>query len=335
MPNLPVEAACLPPVALALIDAHQQRLPLVSRPFALLGQRHGLTETQTLDLLGQALSEGVLSRVGAVFAPNTVGASTLAALAVPPDQLEGVAAYVSSLPQVNHNYARDHAFNLWFVVAADTPLAVRDVLARIHLSTGLKPLNLPLECEYHIDLGFSFLDDPDTSRRSQPQSPAAVALTEGQRRLVSALGEGLALVPRPFAVLGETCGLGEGEVLDTLARWLATGVVRRLGCIVRHRELGFRANAMCVWQIPADALDHFGQRLAADPAVNLCYARPARPPDWPYTLFAMVHGRDPAHLHATVETVRQRCGLTGIPHAVLLSTHRYTQRGARYHWSPA
>jgi hypothetical protein len=92
--------------------------------------------------------------VGPVFAPQRAGASTLAALAVPEDRLEEVAGLVSAYAEVNHNYQRDHTWNLWFVVTAPDTQRVQQVLADIESATGLGVLNLPLERAFYIDLGF-------------------------------------------------------------------------------------------------------------------------------------------------------------------------------------
>ena len=137
-----------------LLDDFQRDLPLVSRPFAAMGEALGLDETKVIERLQALQKEGAVSRVGAVLPPNRIGASTLAAIAVPPEQLEGVAALVSSYSEVNHNYEREHRFNLWFVVTAESPEHVRTILAEIEAHTGLDVLDLPLLEPFHIDLGF-------------------------------------------------------------------------------------------------------------------------------------------------------------------------------------
>lgn len=140
--------------AKALVDHFQRNLPLTDRPFAEMAERLGTTEQAVIDLCGEMIDSGVVDRVGPVIAPNVVGASTLVALVVPTDRLESVAAFISGLEEVNHNYRRDHSYNLWFVLVAPTRDALDDVLARIQDATGLDPLDLPLETAYHIDLGF-------------------------------------------------------------------------------------------------------------------------------------------------------------------------------------
>ena len=103
---------------------------------------------------------GGLSRVGPVFEHSRAGASTLVALAVPEARLESVAALINSYPEVNHNYLREHRYNLWFVVTGPDLAHVEALLARIEAETGLTPLDLPMRAAYRIDLGFPIGDAP-------------------------------------------------------------------------------------------------------------------------------------------------------------------------------
>ena len=138
-----------------LLNDFQRGFPLTARPYAALGRRLGVTEDEVRRRLGRLRDQGLISRIGAVVRPHTAGCSTLAALAVPPADLDRVAALVSDQPEVNHNYQREHTFNLWFVVCADSRPAVTRVLERIAAASGLEPLDLPLLEDFHIDLGFS------------------------------------------------------------------------------------------------------------------------------------------------------------------------------------
>lgn len=143
------------PQTRALLDGFQRGLPLEPRPFRRMGQRLGMSEAQVLELLQALQQGGVVSRVGPVFRPNRVGVSTLAALAVPPALLDEIAERVSAFSEVNHNYARDHRFNLWFVVVARDAAQLTRVMAEIASATGLQPIELPMVEDYFIDLGFS------------------------------------------------------------------------------------------------------------------------------------------------------------------------------------
>jgi DNA-binding Lrp family transcriptional regulator len=137
-----------------LLNEFQHGLPLTPEPFADIARQLGVYETTVLETLKRLQTEGVVSRIGAVFRPNRIGASTLAAMAVPEADLERVAAIVSDFAEVNHNYEREHDFNLWFVVVADNEKLLREVLAEIEESSGYALLDLPLLNEYFIDLGF-------------------------------------------------------------------------------------------------------------------------------------------------------------------------------------
>jgi DNA-binding Lrp family transcriptional regulator len=122
----------------------------------------------------------------------------------------------------------------------------------------------------------------------------------------------------------------EDEVRERLARWLEDGTIRRLGVVVRHHELGYTANAMVVWDVPDERVDEIARRLSDFECVSLCYRRPRRPPDWPYNLFCMIHGRDRAAVLARVQELARATGLEHVPHRPLFSRRRFKQRGARY-----
>ena len=314
----------------ALLNATQRAFPLVPRPFAEVGRRLGLSEEEVLQRYRALAAAGMLSRVGAVFRPNTVGASALAALAVAESDLARVAELVSAQPEVNHNYEREHAWNLWFVVAARNEAEVEQALRRIESLTGLRALRLPLVEEFHIDLGFDLATgDAPREGGAPPRRPRA-ALGEREQAVVAALADGLPLTAEPYAEIGRRAGCSGDEVVALLARWLDEGILRRFGAVVRHRPLGYAANAMTVWDVPDDRMREAGRRLAVQPEVTLCYARPRRLPDWPYNLFCMVHGRERSAVRAAIDRVTAAAELGSCQREILFSRHCHVQRGARY-----
>ena len=150
------------------------------------------------------------------------------------------------------------------------------------------------------------------------------------RRLIAAVQDGLPLVERPFQTVGEAVGLSEDEVIAGLRRLIGDGTIKRFGIVVRHRELGYRANAMVVWDVPDEQVKGAGRRLAELPFITLCYRRPRRPPAWPYNLFCMIHGRERATVLGQIEAATRTAGLDGRSRAVLFSRRCFKQRGARY-----
>ena len=137
-----------------LLDHYQQGLPLSATPYADMAAALGVSEAEILNALERLQTLGVISRVGPVFRTHAVGASTLAAMAVPEERLDEVAAIVNSFAAVNHNYQREHRFNLWFVATAASDVELNEVLSRIECLTDIKVMPLPMLEDYHIDLGF-------------------------------------------------------------------------------------------------------------------------------------------------------------------------------------
>ena len=143
-----------------LIDRFQHGLPLCAEPYAAMARELDCSEAAVLDALALLQQSDALSRVGPVFEHSRAGASTLVALAVPEERLEQVAAQVNQHPEVNHNYLREHRYNLWFVLTAPHRAQIDQVLAQIAAETGLAPLDLPMQRAYRIDLGFPLGDTP-------------------------------------------------------------------------------------------------------------------------------------------------------------------------------
>lgn len=155
-------------------------------------------------------------------------------------------------------------------------------------------------------------------------------MTHQDRALLAAIENGLPLSPHPYAEIADRLGWEETRVIERLQRLAADGTIKRFGIIVRHHELGYRANAMTVFNIDDERLAAAGETLAALPYVTLCYRRPRRPPNWPYNLFCMIHGRDENEVRAQVDAAAAAARIAERPRAILFSRRRFKQRGARY-----
>lgn len=319
-------------VQLNLLNDFQRGFPLIPTPFDAISHRLGLDTEEVLGTLRRLRQEGAISRVGAVFRPNRIGVSTLAAMAVPQGRLAEVARMVNAYPEINHNYEREHRFNLWFVATAANSAHLERVLRDIEQQAGLPIMRLPMVQDYHIDLGFDLRRTVALAHRhrQKPAPQGSLELDGIDYALVAAIQDGLPLVAHPYAEVAAAIGTSEADVLNRLEQFLEHDIIKRLGIIVRHHELGFRANAMVVWNIPDERVDEAGRCVGASGLVNLCYQRPRRLPDWPYNLFCMIHGQDRATVEATIADLRGRLGLEGYAHAVLFSRTRYKQTGARY-----
>ena len=318
---------------LTLLNDWQHGFPLQPRPYLHLARQLGVSEAVVMQAYAALAHDGSLSRIGGVWGAGAGGAAQLCAMAVPADRLQAVAERVNAEPGVNHNYQREHDYNLWFVITGpDAPQLERRMQA-IERDCRLPALRLRMVRPYRIDLGFDLRrgslspDAPRASRRGQPVGP-------DDRALAAQVERGLPLVEQPYAQWAQACGRSEADVLARLQGWLPHGTLRRFGTIVRHHDVGFDANAMTVFDVDDAQVDAFGERLASQSGITLCYRR-ERAPTWRYNLYCMVHGRDRGSVEQCVRQAIAAAGLGDVPQAMLFSTRRFKQTGGRYFSLPA
>ncbi len=166
-----------------------------------------------------------------------------------------------------------------------------------------------------------------------PYNAAAPLLDEIDRCLIRATQGGLPLLPKPYEAIAARVGIPESEVHQRLAAMLENGVIRRIGAVPNHYALGYTANGMSVWNVDDAVIDAAGEKVGALSFVTHCYRRPRRLPDWPYNLFAMVHGASRAEVMAHVDEIRALLahGFPGAErgHEVLFSTAILKKTGLR------
>lgn len=151
-----------------------------------------------------------------------------------------------------------------------------------------------------------------------------------EKSLIEAISRGLPLVSRPYEAIAKQLGCSEAKVIEGIQRIIQRDDVKRFGVVVRHRELGYRANGMVVWDIPDDRIEELGHCIGRYDFVTLCYQRPRHQPDWPYNLFSMIHGRDKSDVRKQVELIIEQCKLQLISYEILFSGRCFKQRGAIY-----
>lgn len=315
------------PLDRALLDDWQRDFPVTARPFGVLAQALGTTEQDVITRLKAKRDAGQISRVGTTVAPNTISASTLAAVAAPDDRIDEVARIIGEEPGVNHSYLRENEWNLWFVVTGPDRAHVDAALSRIGKRSGLRVLDLRLVRPFNLDLGFS-LRSPDDGPRLVAPPPDSSVLEAGDRALVQALLRGLPFVERPYQAVAQVLGRSETEIMARIRVLSGARVISRFGVIVRHRALGWRANAMVVWDLTHDAITSAGPVLAVQPGVTLCYERRPVEGVWPYRLYSMIHARSRSEALARLEAAAALPELADVPHLALFSSRCFKQTGA-------
>lgn len=340
----------------ALIDGYQSGVPIEERPFRRIGTELGIDETDALERVIQLHESGIVRRFGAVLNPPVIGSSTLAAVQAPADRFDEIAAIINEYQQVNHNYARDHEWNMWFVVTAGSQARRDEILTEIEAHTGCEVLNLPMLTDYYINLEFPVVNADRFARESTAHQSAAATpgdtvsrsvdggtdasathiseaatgdLSAFEADLLLAIQDGFPLSKTPYQDLADELEADVDNVLEAIERLTETGCIKRIGCVVNHVVTGFDSNCMVVWNVPDDQLDEWGQRAGSLPYVTLCYHRPRRPEqDWSYNLFTMIHGRDADAVDAKIDELASE--YLPVEHERLYSTETLKQTGARY-----
>jgi len=322
----------------ALIDGFQSDFPVAERPFEAVGEQLGIAADEAIERVESLRDGGIFRRFGPVLNPPVIGSSTLAAVSAADHRFDEVAEVINGYQQVNHNYARDHEWNMWFVVTAGSRGKRDEILADIEARTGCSVLVLPMLTDYYIDLEFPVVNRDRFARESiegtdasatRISEDAAADLSELDRKLLLEIQTGFPLSATPYRDVAEAVGADVADVLGAIERLRADGCIKRIGCVVNHITTGFDNNCMVVWDVPDDQLDEVGERVGALPYVTLCYHRPRRPEqDWPYNLFTMIHGREPDVVDEKIDELAAE--YLPVAHDRLYSTATLKQTGAQY-----
>jgi DNA-binding Lrp family transcriptional regulator len=154
-------------------------------------------------------------------------------------------------------------------------------------------------------------------------------LDDTDRRLIRATQAGLPLSPRPYHVIAEQLGVDPADVMQRMQRMLERGIIRRIGAVPNHYALGYRANGMTVWDVADEHIDELGARIGQLECVTHCYQRPRHLPDWPYNLFAMVHGKTREEVEAKAHVIAEMLGEASRGTDILYSSRILKKTGLR------
>lgn len=324
----------------SLITLLQASFPLVERPFEAAARLLGSDESTVLDRLTRLKEARLIRKIGPVFEPARFGVSSeLIAVRVSPARLEAVGEAVSAWPAVTHCYARSHDINLWLAaLSADTRWFENATPRILDLPGATGVWRLPALRRFKVAVWFDLTDGKGSGPASAheagdeplgrcPAAPPADQLQHLDSRWMAALEADLPLCPEPFAALASAHGAGGAEILEALQALKADGRIRRYGALVSHRLLGFVANAMTVWHVPAERVEEVGAALASSAHVSHCYERPAFP-EFPFNLYAMVHERSREQCLSVIEDLARDCGEG--PPAVLWSTKEFKKSSPSY-----
>jgi len=290
-----------------LLNALQSEIPLVSTPFAFIGQAIDLSEKEVIKRTERLKRDGVIRSVAAQFDPRALGyRSCLVAARVDPERIDEAAATINAHPGVTQNYRRNNNLNLWFTlyVSPQSSLGLDrtiEILAAEADCDSVRPLPTLRFYKNAAHEGDAS-GDHDTHGEYTPLTPLEI-------ECVRVLQGDLPLQPRPFDFLARVSGIAVEDLLASARTLFKRGQLRRFAATVAPRKQGFAASAMGVWVVPQDRADEHAAKFIQHRAVSHCYLRPTYE-DWPYNLYTTVHARSVDECESVINDLAIDSGLT-------------------------
>lgn len=320
-----------------LLNEIQQDLPIVTRPFIHLAEKLGVSEQEVLQAAQRLKGEKVIRQISAIFDTRSLGyESSLVAAKIPSDRLDEAAALINTHPGVTHNYARNHAYNLWYTVAVppNSILGLQKTVDLLHQLSGAEITRLmPTLKLYKIGVNFDVAGNNKpadktvkpayTDKDRTPDQP----LTQKEMDFVLQLQQDLPIIEEPYAEICQKLNLSIEELAVIGKDLQKRGKMRRISAVLHHRKAGFTANAMGVWEVPEDRCEELGPKMGGYRAVSHCYRRPTYP-DWPYTVFTMVHGKSVKECENVIKTISEETGIKS--YFALYSTKEFKKTRVSY-----
>jgi siroheme decarboxylase len=292
-----------------LCNELQTGLPIAEKPFAIIARIFKTSEANVLERTRALVKLGVIRRLGISINWRAIGkASTLVAAHIEQENLKKVVSAVNKLQGVSHNYLREHHYNLWFTLRANSQKDTDATLKKLSKSFGVRFNTLPVVQVFKLDARF---DAASNGKRLlsvfRPPSSVLCPLSSLDEQILNGLQKGLKVVKRPFNFISKD----KFEIYDGLlhiAEMIQGGVINRLGAMVNHNMLGFTANAMFVCKTKKSRAIKIGEKLAALGIVSHCYQRKTFK-GWPFNIFAMMHGCNMVDIRKVVERFVKKEGI--------------------------
>src|ERR687892_1920517 len=316
-----------------LLNSIQWSFPLIQRPFLEIAKEHKISEQDVIYRIARLKDVGLIRQISAIFDTRRIGyKSALIAFSVEADKLNEVASQINRHPGVSHNYERNHEFNMWFTLAIPPNDSMKAVLEKMAALEGvvkyrLLPTLKLFKIGVKLDMVNNDMEKPEPIDSVKELNPTKIMLAEQDKDFIRELQKDLELIPEPFEKSARRLGISSEELFARAKQYEGNGVMRRFAAILRHRDAGFSANGMIVWNVPKEKVDEVGYKIASFPQVSHCYQRPVYE-DWPYGLFSMIHARSIEAAEAMALQISNTVQIKD--YRILFSSREFKKERVRY-----
>ncbi len=278
-----------------LLDELQKDFPLTMKPFEDIGRKCSLSETEVISKTMSFISGDLIRELSPVIDHRKIGyKNTLTGVQCREESLESVVSRINSHPGVSHNYLREHKCNIWFTLSVKKEKSFEEEIEKILEGTGFTDyVNLPSVRIFKLNVMF-----PVSSRKYDIKNniiPAGeekdIDMSDFERRFIRELQKGFEITSEFWKKTARSLDLTEDEVIEKIRELKKQGIIRRISCIVRHKNIGYNASAMVCFKIPEDGIISAGRKIAEFNQVSHCYQREVSE-KWEHPLFAMIHAEN-------------------------------------------
>ena len=316
-----------------ILNEIQWTFPLVQQPYTEMAKKFKLSEDQLVQRLVELKKTGVIRQLSAIFDTRKLGyKSALIAMSIEPEKLDYVANQVNKHPGVSHNYERNHEYNLWFTLAVSPGSDLKTEVDKFSKLSGIKKTRLlPTIKLFKIGVKLDMVEGKaaevkPTEEKKKIRNVEFVA-TEEDKEYIRELQKDLEITNRPFLKSAQKLGVTEEQLLAKTKYYEEIGVMRRFAAILRHRDAGFIANGMIVWNVPTQKIEEIGSKLGAFPQVSHCYQRPVYQ-DWPYNVFSMIHCKSQGDAETMAKEIQKQIGVDD--YRILFSSREFKKTRVEY-----
>ncbi len=311
----------------------QQGIPLVHRPFQKIAVELGMEEDQVISFISRSFARGEARRIGGIFDGRKLGYSnTLCAASPRPEAEEEFVSYIRSLPGVTHCYERgwpgeleaslpgnpegEKYPKLWFTFGAPSENFKNEFAKIEEMNRGGLLLNLPAKRMFKTDVIFDLkqlkMNGPSLGKSNSSNSirQELRVFSEEDKGAIRLLQGNMHLKSDFYSEPAARLGISTEDLIGRLCDWRDAGILKRIGLLLNHLSVGFRANGMCVWNIPEDLIEEKGRALAGYPAITHCYQR-EMDGRFPFNTYAMIHAGGWKDLYAVFSSISKEAGLEG------------------------
>jgi len=297
-----------------ILNHLQYDFPVSIRPFSDIADKVSISEDEVLSRIGELKKNGVIRQISAIFDSKKVGyRGVLVAFKVPGDRLEKIAEELNGNPGISHNYLRDCEYNLWFTLTVPEDRELEEEVRVIAGEKGITQwLFLPTLRQFKISFRLDMNESAGNantlshhSKKVHEQNGQAIV----DKDFVRELQKDLPLCPHPYRQSSEALGCTEEKVVEKVKHYIETGIIRRVASVLRPVHAGFPANVLVVWAAEPDKIELLGKIAAGRNNVSHCYERPSSE-QWPYSVYAMIHGRSIDECRAVIGEIERESGVT-------------------------